>query len=800
MSDGRSKKTRSGKGRKPAGSGRKGSRTTAGKSTRPRRKSANSKRKTANGRKHRYSWKRVLLAAGGLLLLLLLVQLWYLQSLIDARFDGETWARPSRVYARPLELFEGLELTPQQLMRELELADYRAVRKLQGEGEFSFASNRLDLHVRPFTFMDGPQPAQRLRLRFEGGRIRSLRDLDSGQPLDLLRLTPVLIGSFIPGNGEDRRVVDFEEIPPQLVDILLSVEDRRFYEHHGVSPMSILRALWANLRAGRTVQGGSTLTQQLAKNLFLSSERSLWRKANEALLALMLELRFDKNTILTAYVNEVFLLQHNRVAVHGFALASRLLFHQPLNELDTDQLALLVGMVKGPGIYNPIKHPKRALKRRNQVLAILREAGRIDPERYRELAARPLGVAKQLPPVNPFPAYLDLVKKQLARNYSAEDLSEQGLRVFTAFDPLRQLSLEAGLKRGLRRFDQPELQAAVVLADYLSGELLALVGDRQTDYPGFNRAILAQRPIGSLIKPMLLYGLLQKGQTLATPVEDRPIRIEQSDGKIWEPANYDKKLHGEMTLYQAFIKSYNLPFVRLGVKQGGLEALAENLQKLGLLKQSVVYPSMLLGATPMTPFEVAQLYQTIANSGYFAPLSTLRGVVDKQGQRLTRVPLSSRSLYDRSDMIQVQRAMIGVTEEGTARYLAQRFPGQTLAGKTGTTDDARDSWFAGFTDRLLTVVWLGSDGNQPIGLTGSSGALRVWADVMDEVGITPLRLEEDPQLEWHYVDRYSGALSSRGCKNSVLLPFRKGRAPDFRSACIETNLIQRAIQWLQESF
>ncbi len=756
-----------------------------------------SSRKNGTTRPRRFTARRILLVLAAVLVVLLAIQIAYLQHLINQRFDGETWARPSRVYARPLELFGGLQATPQQLMRELELADYRPVQRLSQPGEFRFSGNRLDIHLRGFDFIDERQPAQPVRLRFGKGRLLGLTDLETGLDIDVLRLTPALIGSFIPGNGEDRRVVDFEEIPPELIGILLTVEDRTFYEHHGINPLSILRALWANLRAGHTVQGGSTLTQQLAKNLFLSSERSLWRKANEALLALMLELRFDKNTLLTAYVNEVFLLQHKRVAVHGFALASRLLFKKPLSSLDTDQLALLVGMVKGPGVYNPILHPDRALKRRNQVLAILRTAGRIDAERYATLAARPLGVTRQLPPVNPFPAYLDLVKKQLASNYSARDLSEQGLRIFTAFDPTRQLALEAGLRRGLRRFDDNEIQAAVILADYLAGEVLALTGDRQTDFPGFNRALLAQRPIGSLIKPMLLYGLLQKGLTLATVVDDRPIRIEQSDGKVWEPANYDKRLHGKMTLYQAFIKSYNLPFVRLGVEQGGLKALADNLQKLGLLKQSVVYPSMLLGTTAMTPFELAQLYQAIANGGYFAPLTTLRGVVDKDGQLLTRVPLSSRELYDRSGMIQVQRAMIGVAEEGTARYLAQRFAGQTLAGKTGTTDDARDSWFAGFSDRLLTVVWLGHDDNRPVGLTGSSGALRVWADVMAQVGFDPLRLGDDPNLEWQYVDRFSGGLSSAGCKDSVLLPFRKGQAPDYRASCIENNLIERAIRWLQ---
>ena len=731
-------------------------------------------------------------------LLALAAHVIYLNHLIEQRFDGETWARPSRVYARPLELYSGLKITAQQLQTELKLADYQAVKKVTQPGQYHRSGQRWTIYSRDFYFPDHHQTAAIIELYQQQNEVIQISDQSSQTELDFFQLTPALIGSYLPGNGEDRRVIEASDIPPELKKILLAVEDRKFYSHFGVNPLSILRALWANIRAGKTVQGGSTLTQQLAKNLFLTPERSLLRKINEALMALLLELRFDKESILAAYINEVFLLQQNNTSVHGFALASRLLFKQPLPQLGREKLALLVGMVKGPSLYNPLLHPARATHRRNQVLKILRDENLISAAQLKTLQAKPLGVVKKLPPVNPYPAYLDLVKRQLTSNYSSSDLASKGLVIFSAFDPLKQQQLERGLGNGLNRFSNKNLQAAVIIADYLNGDLVAMTGDRNAAYPGFNRAILAQRPIGSLIKPMLLYGFLQQGKTLATLVEDKPISVRQSDGKLWQPQNYDRKLHGKMTLYKAFIKSYNLPFVRLGLKSGGLKTLVENLSTIHLQKLQHIYPSILLGALPMTPLEVTQLYQVIANSGYFAPLTTIREVMNGQHQLLNRVPLQSQALFDRVSMIQVQRALIGVTEAGTARYLKSRFKDKTFAGKTGTTNDLRDSWFAGFSNRYLGVVWLGDDANKSINLTGSSGALRVWADIMAQLDASSLKLSADPKLEWKTIDIESGGLTSPSCENSALLPFVKGAAPDFRSACRTTNALEKGINWLQK--
>lgn len=783
--------TRTVKSRKVKSAGRPSPKKSTGKKT-SRKKKSRTKTTVLN-------WKKRLFIVFALAIALLLGHVWSLNNLIEQRFDGETWARPSRVYARPLELYAGLKINPQQLMLELKLADYQAVERVTRPGHYSFNNNIFDIYSRDFYFSDHHQQEAKVRLKFRNEEVMEMIDLTHQITLEFYQLTPAIIGSYLPGNGEDRLVIEVDDMPPELIDILLAVEDKKFYSHMGVSPLAILRALLANIRAGKTVQGGSTLTQQLAKNMFLTPERSLIRKINEALMSLMLEARFSKDAILAAYLNEVFLLQQKNTAVHGFALASKLLFKQPLRDLPKHKLALLVGMVKGPSVYNPLVNPQRATERRNLILRVMQSHKQISQGEYKTLSKRPLGVTSRLPPVNPYPAYLDLVKKQLKNSYSTSDLAEKGLHIYTVFDPIKQRQLEQGLQQGLNRFNDKQIQSAVVMADYLNGDLIALTGDRDTDFPGFNRAILAQRPIGSLIKPMLLYGLLQSGKTLASKVEDRPIRIKQSNDLVWSPQNYDKKLHGEMTLYQAFVHSYNLPFVHLGVEGNGLKTLTENLQKINLLKQQVIYPSILLGATLMTPYEVAQMYQVIANSGYFTPLTTIRNVMDNQHEVLTRIPLHSDEVFGRQTMVQVQRALIGVAEEGTARYLKSRYSEKVLAGKTGTTNDLRDSWFSGFSNRYLTVVWLGRDNNKPINLTGSSGALRVWADIMGKLDIKSVKLGADPTLEWNYIDRLQGGKSGENCEGSVLLPFKKGTQPDFNSDCTK-NYLEKGIRWLQEHF
>jgi penicillin-binding protein 1B len=696
----------------------------------------------------------------------------YLNYLVNQRFDGSTWAIPSRVYARSLELYPGLSMSPGRLQDELKKGLYHPVKLVSKPGQYSVNEHSITIFFRQFDFPSVVQKAKKIRIDWQSNQISSIRELNNNQIVEIIRVPPLVLGSYYPNTDEDRSLLKFDEIPKRLIDILLLIEDRRFFEHWGINPSAIARAFLANIKAGKTVQGGSTLTQQLAKNLFLTREKSLIRKINEAILSILLEIRFDKQTILQAYINEVYLAQQNKIAIHGFAPASRLLFGRTIDQLDDADLALIVGMVKGPSLYNPVKQLKNATKRRNIVLQVMNENGLLDDDTYTKSKNKLIQTNQNIPGINPYPAFLDLVKRQINRHVETKDVSTRGLRIFTTFDPIVQQGLEKGLKSGLQNLGKVNLQSAVIITDYLNGDILAMTGDSQVDFPGFNRALLAQRPIGSLIKPLLLYSVLDDNTHLASIVSDKEISIRQSDGKIWSPRNYDRKTHGEITLYQALVKSYNLPFVHLGI-DGGLKSLADNLGRLFLLKQKNIYPSLLLGTSPMSVFEVAQLYQVIANNGYFTPLTSIRKITTSENITINQTPIVSHQLFDEEKLAQVHRALIGVTEEGTARFLKKRIPDKVLAGKTGTTNDTRDSWFAGFGQQLMGVVWLGKDQNESTGLTGSSGALRIWADIMDHQNLQSFSISANEKLTWKLVNRFNGNATRSGCRDSVLLPFNK---------------------------
>jgi len=657
--------------------------------------------------------------------LMQLLYLGWLQYRIHHHFDGGQWDLPSRVYARPLELFNGLKLSPEQLQYELKLVGYQAVKTPRNPGEYARDGEHWQVFRRAFAFAEKPESAQQIRFRLRQNTVSKLQD-GAGQALLLQRLEPWLMGEFQTAAGEDRIVLKAEQIPQRLVDILIAVEDRGFASHWGLSPSAIARALWANIRAGRTVQGGSTLTQQLAKNFFLDSRRKLLRKYHEAWLALLLEAQYSKQEILTAYINEVFLLQLPGRAVHGFGLSSQLLFNRPITELNDAQMALMVGMIKGPSYYQPMRHRKRATERRNVVLNIMQQQGLLDQATGQKLKQQPLGVVKQLPGKLRHQSYLTLVQRQLRQYFDTDVLRQQGLRILTPFDPWQQQKLDQAVMNSAVLERRESLQAAAVIADYATGEVLALNSDRNPLYAGFNRALDAQRPIGSLFKPVILASLLQNGYHLSDRFFDRPLQLKQSDGKIWAPQNYDRKFRGKVTLLQALSHSYNLPWVHAGLEIG-LPKITETLQQLAMPVPETVYPSMLLGTLELSPLQVAQLYQGIANQGFATPLSAIREVYAHQGGLLQRFPFDSQTVLNAEVAAELQRALRSVVAEGTARSL-QNLDRGYLAAKTGTSSDKRDSWFVGYDQRTLGVFWLGHDNNQSTGLSGSSGALRVFAD------------------------------------------------------------------------
>jgi penicillin-binding protein 1B len=740
----------------------------------------------------RWWWKATL---AGVVLLALLAGGYtlYLGKTVRVKFEGKRWAEPAQIYARPLELYAGAGVSAGQLEAELNFLGYREVAKVSGPAQWSRRKGRFTVHTRDFVFWDGAEPGQPVVVDTASDGVTRMRGLADGREIDLLRLEPALVGSIYPAHSEDRVLVRRLDLPDDLVNGLLAVEDRRFFEHGGVDLRGIARALWANIRAGRTVQGGSTLTQQLVKNFILTPERSLRRKLNEALMALIVESRYSKDEILEAYANEIFLGQEGGRAIHGFGLGAHFYFQRPVSELRLHESALLVGLAKGASYYNPRRHPQRALERRNLVIERMQALGMVSATAADEARRQPLGVtARGAAHGHRVPAFVDLVRRQLRRDYREEDLTSEGLRIFTTLDPWVQRQAAGALAKRLERLEkgrglkQDGLQGALVVASVQDGEVQALVGGRDDDFAGFNRALDAVRPVGSLIKPAVyLAALSQSGRyNLTTAVADRPVDLKLPNGQRWRPQNYDEQVHGEVALHEALARSLNLATVNLGLAIG-LDEVIATLRRLGVQREIDAYPSLLLGALSLSPLEVAQLYQGIAAGGFRSPLRAIRAVLDAEQRPLQRYPVTVEQAADPAAVFLLTRNLVEVTESGTGAALRQLLPrGLQVAGKTGTTNDLRDSWFAGFSADRVAVAWVGRDDNAPIGLTGSQGALPVWADLMAGMDNQSLKLATPPGVEYHWVDRY-GRLAAEHCDGAVAFPFIAGSQPAQRSDCIE---------------
>jgi penicillin-binding protein 1B len=547
------------------------------------------------------------------------------------------------------------------------------------------------------------------------------------------------------------------------------------------------------------LQGGSTITQQLVKNVFLSSDRGLWRRGIVASMSLLVELHFSKDDILQSYLNEVYLGQEGPRAIHGFALASRHYFNRPLEELDASQIALLVGMVKGPSFYDPWRNPERATERRNIVLRVMAEHQLISPEQQQQLESQSLGLAKANALANVYPAYLDLVRRQLRRDYSEQSLQTEGMKIFTAFDPIVQHHAELSLASILKG-KAKEQQGAMVVTDVNNGDVVAVVGGRQMRYAGFNRALDAVRPIGSLIKPAVYLSALQQSQryTLATAISDGPVEVAGQDGSIWQPRNFDRKSHGQVLLHRALANSYNQATARLGMELG-LPNVIDVVAELGVTRPIRPLPSMLLGAVALSPLEVASMYQTIASNGVYSPLRSIVDIADNNAQALARYPVVQKQVIEKPVMHLLHYAMVEVVEEGTGKTVYQRLPRSfRVAGKTGTTNDLRDSWFAGFAGDYLAVVWMGRDDNKSAGLTGSAGALKVWREFIARASHQPLNFSVPPGIAYHWIDEGTGLLSREVCEGSRYIPFLQGTAPTERDSCDAS--LPAVLRWFKNLF
>jgi len=738
--------------------------------------------------------KRPLLILAPFIAVGLVAYVAWLDHTVRELFEGKRWALPARVYASPVELYEGLSMDAGRLEAILGELKYRSDPDLSTAGSYVRLGGEITLNTREFKFWDKAEPARHVRVVFSGGAIETIEDTEKGKEVSLLRLEPVQIGSFYPALKEDRVLIKLAQVPKPLKNALIAVEDRDFYDHFGISPKGIVRALWADLRAGGFVQGGSTLTQQLVKNFYLNSERTLVRKLNEVIMALILEARYSKDEILEAYMNEIYLGQDGARAVHGFGLASQYYFSRSLDELELQHSALLVALVRGPSFYDPNKTPDKAKMRRDMVLDEMADLGYITVAQAEQAKRQPLDVVKDAhQAISRYPAFLDLVRRQLQQEYRNEDLTSEGLKIFTTLDVEAQESLETAVDATLKKLDKQtksdgQLETAAIVTRRATGEIAAYAGSREAKAAGFNRPMDSVRQIGSLYKPVVYLTALANPQkyTVVTPLQDTAIRVPNPGSGTWTPKNYDNREHGTVPLHKALAHSYNLATVRVGMGVGVAHTV-KTLRNLGVERPMPVFPSTLLGVGELSPMEVAQMYQTLANDGFVTPPHAIRSVLSQDGKPLQRYGLKVKQSIDPAAVYLLNTVLQEVAREGTAKpvysYLPREF---NVAGKTGTTNDMRDSWFAGFTGDYLGVVWVGRDDNQPAKLTGAQGALQVWGAAMRKISREPLKLDPPEDVQSVWIDRANGLRASEACASASRYPFIEGSAPKQFSACTDS--------------
>jgi penicillin-binding protein 1B len=711
----------------------------------------------------------------------------YLNKQVTQRFGELRWQIPTRVYGRPLLLTPGVALDAATLKTELAASAYRDDGSGTLPGTFRVQGSKFTISSRGYVDVDGRVAAKRIEVTLSGREIASLRDLGAGKSVKVARLDPARIATLYGAKQEERRLVRVEDVPELLVTGLQAVEDRDFSRHHGIDISGIIRAAWVLVRSGgESRQGASTLTQQLARSglLGIGKEQTVTRKFNEVLYALIMEARYDKRTILEAYLNQVYLGQRGSQAIHGMSSGAEFWFGRDLGALSTEQVALLIGLVKGPSYYDPRRNPERALDRRNFVLTKFHETGLINDAELKRATDAPLAVAKQpgLIAANRFPAYIDLVRRQLGNDYSESVLQGAGLNVFTGMSPSAQAYAEGAVAHTLKSVEnkrRPELQAGLVLTDVHNGDVLAVVGSRNVTEQGFNRALDAQRPVGSLLKPFVyLLALAQPDRhSLASWVEDSPVTVQLGRGRNWTPGNSDNRSHGTVRMIDALAHSYNQATVRIGM-QVGPERLTQLIHVLAGLKADS-NPAVILGSTDQTPYAMAQLYQFLASGGEIQPLHAVRGVVDAQGKLLKRYDKTPAPAQE-GDSIAANLVSVGL-QQVVSSGTAARLNGEGLArlqsaGKTGTSNDGRDSWYAGYTGDHLAVVWMGNDKNEQTGLYGSTGAMRVWSGIFRHLPSKPLRVS-DKGLDWQWIEGSNS--TDEGCPGARRLPFVVGFAPAY---------------------
>lgn len=733
----------------------------------------------------------------------------YFDAVVLSKFEvNDRWVLPAVVYSRPLELYPDQKLSLKQMLYELALLKYRQVSNPHNPGEYAVndKAGRVVLIRRPFSFPDGDEEQAALMLEFSGQRVARIVNADTQDELGYARMDPVLldrINRIEP--SEDRIFIELSEVPQPLIRTLIEIEDRSFFDNSGVNFLAIGRAFIKNMLAGHVVEGGSTITQQLVKNYFLNAERSYLRKAKEIIMALIMNRRYSKEQILEAYLNEIYLGQNGKAGIYGFGLASYFYFGMPISELTQDQMALLVGIIKGPSYYDPWRHPDEALQRRNVVLTVLHERGFLSDAEYAQYLARPLGVIKRgSMNYSKTPAFMGVLKQEIATRFGDDFLSGNGIKIFTSLDPQAQQSAEKAVQSELDAIEKERgikgLEAAMVVSSWRTAEVLAVVGSRTPQYEGFNRVLEGRRQVGSIIKPLVYLTAFHNGIHLGTLVKDEPLTIKLASGQLWQPKNDDRKYRGSIAAHLAMARSLNVPTVRIGMRVG-LNHVAQTMCVLGVKsvcekdgKKPALYPSMLLGTSELTPYEVNSIYASLATDGVYEDLTALRSVIKDGEVVYDRSDNRSEPTIDPRDSYLTLYVMTEATKVGTGQRLGRMFPNVNIATKTGTTNDNRDTWSIGLDSDEAVSTWVGFDNNRSTGLFGSSGAMRVYGAYLKDRGVNSLELKRPEGIKFVNFNK-NGNIVGDNCRgpDMTMLPARIDKIRFVDTSCATTPAVTPAV-------
>ncbi len=711
------------------------------------------KRKKPAKRKRKRTFRVRLFVFGlqALAFLLILSSIYFLILYIEitTKFEGRIWDYPSKIYSDAFVLYPNQEVARTMVVEKLKRMGYSSVPSSPGhQGQYRLGRNALEIHFRDFDYPLEHKKGKKIKLIFSRDRLQRIMEIPSGERLSIVEMEPEILYSFHGHIREERTVVSLDDVPDHLIDAIVCSEDFRFFKHHGVDMPGIMRALLVNLKSMRVVQGGSTITQQLIKNLYLTEERTLKRKFKEGLMAFILDAKYPKREILEVYLNEIYLGQRESVSICGVGEASRFYFGKDANSLDLSESAMLAGMIPSPGSYNPFINYEKCIQRRNQVLSLMHSKKTISEGDYQKAVLHKPHLRERRSSFLRAPYFIDFLKEQLLDLYTEEVLQKEGLKIFTTLDPFLQSSAEESIQSGLedleKRFltsstaDEP-LEACLISLQSQTGHIMAMVGGRDYNRSQFNRITQAHRQPGSLFKPFTYLAAFSRSQqernshfTAVTLLEDAPLTLRWGDQE-WKPQNYDYIYRGTVTARQALEESLNVPTVRLSQKIG-MESIIETAKKCGIHSSLTPLPSLALGAQEITPLEMATAYSSIANLGKKAVPLSIRDVVNLDGNIIVKKRIEIEQAVSPQASYLITDILKGAIERGTAKKLREYGFKGIAAGKTGTTNDFRDSWFVGYTPQLLTLVWIGYDSNKPTGLSGSSGAMHVWANYMERIG------------------------------------------------------------------